>query len=166
MSFERTPNDAIGPTVSWLTTCLTFSTPWAMAVACDLASSVGTSPVSSRWPPYAMALTRAASPSLSEICFWALKAMFWSSSWIPEVRRSVTTTAVVAAAPPTIRGAQADSDSAAPDRAAASSRGGRRFWRLKSFGVSKQKSVNAVAKRMQQQYMDFLDAHGAIAGNT
>src|SRR6478609_6044098 len=46
--------------------------------------------------------------------------MFWSSSWIPEVRRSVTTTAVVAAAPPTISGAQADSDSAAVDKAAAS----------------------------------------------
>src|SRR6478735_8307979 len=46
--------------------------------------------------------------------------MFWSSSWTPDVRRSVTTTAVVAAAPPTIKGAQAVSESAAVDSAAAS----------------------------------------------
>ena len=51
VSFERTPSEAIGPTVSWFTTCLTFSTPRAMAVAWFLASSVGTSPVSSRMPP-------------------------------------------------------------------------------------------------------------------
>ncbi|MCY1556286.1 hypothetical protein D9M68_930240 [compost metagenome] len=51
VSLERTPNEAMGPTVSWLVTCLTLSTPWAIAVAWLLASSVGTSPVSSRWPP-------------------------------------------------------------------------------------------------------------------
>ncbi|KAG1529901.1 hypothetical protein G6F50_017682 [Rhizopus delemar] len=49
--------------------------------------------------------------------------MFWSSSWMPDVRRSVTTTAVVAAAPPTISGAQAVSERAAVDSAAASIRG-------------------------------------------
>ncbi|MNC77437.1 hypothetical protein D3C75_1293930 [compost metagenome] len=51
VSLERVPNEAMGPTFNWLMTCLTFSTPWAMAVAWLLASSVGTSPVSSRWPP-------------------------------------------------------------------------------------------------------------------
>lgn len=123
VSLERVLKSAAGPTVSWLVTALTFSIDWAMAVACALASSVGASPVSSTWPPYTMALTRAVLPSFCAIWLSALKAMFWSSSWTPEVRRSVTTTAVVAAAPPMTSGAQADSVSAAAERAAASSRG-------------------------------------------
>ncbi|MNI57999.1 hypothetical protein D3C73_1130920 [compost metagenome] len=51
VSFERVPNEAIGPTFNWLMTCLTFSMPCAMVVASALACSVGTSPVSSRCPP-------------------------------------------------------------------------------------------------------------------
>src|SRR5690606_9201965 len=123
VSFERVANEAAGPTLSWLTTDLTCWMPCATVAACALAASEGTSPVSSTTLLYDMALTRAASPSFSLIWRSALKAMFWSSSCAPEVRRSVMTTAVVAAAPPTTSGAQADRDRAAVPSRAASSRG-------------------------------------------
>ena len=107
VSLEREVRLLLGITASSLTTPRTLSTPRTTASICSRSLAVGASPVSSTWRLKLVTFTWALSPTKSLMRLAERNSMPSSSSWVPEVRRSVATRAPPTTTPPTTRGAQA-----------------------------------------------------------